>query len=278
MPTARFCALIGMPERTWRRHQSRARAARPVKGPWPRPARTRVRESVRAHALAHPAWGHRKVRAMVRYDGHRVSQATVLRLLRDEGLLLEGRAGRGHPGPGRVPRRQARRAGAGRGPSPRSAGHPGPPRTQERPPLPCPQHLARRRGAPERQAVEPAGRLPGPRRSPRRGPDRLAVLPAGPRRLRQPRPGHREEDRREDPRDARLVSDRRDRPPRTDPAPVEGHLPGLLHHRLSSNGGTEAICECGGGWSGTGWSGWFRSCRPGRDSRSNWPAAAVSFR
>src|SRR5450756_1198317 len=78
-----------MPERTWRRHQVRTRAARPVKGPWPRPARTRVREAVRAHALAHPAWGHRKVWAMVRYDGHRVSQATVLRLLRDEGLILE---------------------------------------------------------------------------------------------------------------------------------------------------------------------------------------------
>jgi len=30
----------------------------------------------------------------------------------------------------------------------------------------------------------------------------------------------------------------------------------------SNNGGTEAICECGGGWSGTGWSGWFRSWRP----------------
>ena len=27
----------------------------------------------------------------------------------------------------------------------------------------------------------------------------------------------------------------------------------------SNNGGTEAICECGAGWSGTGWSGWFRS-------------------
>lgn len=27
----------------------------------------------------------------------------------------------------------------------------------------------------------------------------------------------------------------------------------------SSNGGTEAICECLPGWSGTGWSGWFRS-------------------
>src|SRR5665648_118871 len=89
MPTSRFCALIGMPERTWRRHQARTRTGHPVKGPWPRPARSRVRDAVRAHALAHPAWGHRKVWAMVRYDGHRVSQATVLRLLREEGLLLE---------------------------------------------------------------------------------------------------------------------------------------------------------------------------------------------
>ncbi len=89
MPTTRFCALIGVPERTWRRHQARARADRPVKGPWPRPAREKVRDAARRHALAHPAWGHRKVWAMCRHDGHRVSQATVLRLLRDEGLLLE---------------------------------------------------------------------------------------------------------------------------------------------------------------------------------------------
>ena len=89
MPTSRFCELIGMPERTWRRHQARTRTGHPVKGPWPRPARSRVRDAVRAHALAHPAWGHRKVWAMVRYDGHRVSAATVLRLLRDEGLILE---------------------------------------------------------------------------------------------------------------------------------------------------------------------------------------------
>lgn len=58
--TARFRALIGMPERTWRRWQ----------------------------ASAHPAWGHRKVWAVTRQDGHRVPQATVLRLLRDEGLIL----------------------------------------------------------------------------------------------------------------------------------------------------------------------------------------------
>ena len=46
----------------------------------------------------------------------------------------------------------------------------------------------------------------------------------------------------------------------------------------ANNGGTEAICECGGGWSGTGWSGWFRSWRSVCDSRSNWPAVAVSIR
>ena len=46
----------------------------------------------------------------------------------------------------------------------------------------------------------------------------------------------------------------------------------------TSNGPTEAICECGGGWSGTGWSGWFRSWRSVCDSRSNWPAVAVSIR
>jgi hypothetical protein len=39
----------------------------------------------------------------------------------------------------------------------------------------------------------------------------------------------------------------------------------------------EAICECHTGWSGTGWSGWSWSCRSVRDSRSNWPASAVSF-
>ena len=43
----------------------------------------------------------------------------------------------------------------------------------------------------------------------------------------------------------------------------------------ANNGGTEAICESGFGWSGTGWSGWRRSCRPGCDSRSNWPACGV---
>ncbi|GAB2701049.1 transposase [Thalassiella azotivora] len=88
MSTARFCRLIDMPERTWRRWQAKTRAGGRPKGPWPRPARDSAKEVILRHALAHPAWGHRKIWAMVRHDGHVVSEATVLRLLRDEGLIL----------------------------------------------------------------------------------------------------------------------------------------------------------------------------------------------
>lgn len=77
-----------MPERTWRRWQAKARRDEPAKGPWPRPARTAAAGLTSRHALAHPAWGHRKIWAMVRHDGHVVSEPTVLRLLRDEGLIL----------------------------------------------------------------------------------------------------------------------------------------------------------------------------------------------
>jgi transposase InsO family protein len=88
MSTARFCHLFDMPERTWRRWQAKARAGGQPKGPWPRPARQSAKEVTLKHALAHPVWGHRKVWAMVGHDGHVVSEATVLRLLRDEGLIL----------------------------------------------------------------------------------------------------------------------------------------------------------------------------------------------
>lgn len=88
MSTARFCELVDMPERTWRRWQARARTGGRPKGPWPRPARESARDRVLKHATDHPAWGHRKIWAMVRHDGHVVSEATVLRVLRDEGLLL----------------------------------------------------------------------------------------------------------------------------------------------------------------------------------------------
>lgn len=88
MPTSRFCKLIGVPERTYRRWQAKARSGEQAKGPWPQPARDAARPLATAHALKKPEWGHRKVWAMVRHDGHKVSQATVLRLLRDDGLIL----------------------------------------------------------------------------------------------------------------------------------------------------------------------------------------------
>ena len=88
MSTTRFCQLIDMPERTWRRWQAKTRAGAQAKGPWPQPVRAAALALTRKHALAHPVWGHRKVWAMVRHDGHVVSEATVLRLLRDEGLIL----------------------------------------------------------------------------------------------------------------------------------------------------------------------------------------------
>ena len=88
MSTARFCKLIDMPERTWRRWQAKARQEQPPKGPRPQPARDAARPLVVKHAREHPLWGHRKIWAMVRYDGHVVSEATVLRRLRDRGLIL----------------------------------------------------------------------------------------------------------------------------------------------------------------------------------------------
>lgn len=91
MPTSRWCAKFGIPERTWRRWQARARtgatADGSAKGPWPAPVRrdAEVVAAVRALAAAHPGWGHRRVRASVRERGIEVSEASVLRILRELG-------------------------------------------------------------------------------------------------------------------------------------------------------------------------------------------------
>ncbi|MGX5694554.1 IS3 family transposase, partial [Dermacoccus abyssi] len=73
--------------------QAKARAgtgagagARP-KRPWPTPARDKARDLILKHGTKHSARGHRKIRAMVRHEGHVVSEATVLRTLRVEGLI-----------------------------------------------------------------------------------------------------------------------------------------------------------------------------------------------
>ncbi|MGC5617632.1 transposase [Georgenia sp. Z1491] len=90
MSTARWCRIFDIPERTWRRWQSRARVGEPARRPHPRPARDAAATLIDMHAAKHPVWGHRKIWAMVRHDGHVVSEATVLRRLRDQGLILPG--------------------------------------------------------------------------------------------------------------------------------------------------------------------------------------------
>jgi hypothetical protein len=80
MPTARFCTLIGMPERTWRRWQAKARVDQPPKGPWPQPVREAAKPVIVGHATDHVAWGHRKIWAMTRS-------------LRRAGLGVDGDAG-----------------------------------------------------------------------------------------------------------------------------------------------------------------------------------------
>src|SRR5687768_5286078 len=63
---------------------------RPTREVVPRPTREVVpRHLVADLARKHPAWGHRKIWAMARHDGHQLTMSTVLRILRDEGLLLE---------------------------------------------------------------------------------------------------------------------------------------------------------------------------------------------
>ncbi len=56
MPTSRFVRLLGIPERSYRRWQSRQRQGRPVRGPWPAPARDRVEPVAIDYADRFPAW------------------------------------------------------------------------------------------------------------------------------------------------------------------------------------------------------------------------------
>lgn len=57
MPISRFCTVIGMPERSWRRWQAKARAEQPPKGPWPQPVRENAKAFIAAHATEHVAGG-----------------------------------------------------------------------------------------------------------------------------------------------------------------------------------------------------------------------------
>ncbi|MEV0700854.1 hypothetical protein AB0I53_23495 [Saccharopolyspora sp. NPDC050389] len=79
MPVSRFTALIGIPRRTYTRWIIKSRAGNPPKGPWPAPVVEAVEPIVEKYAQDWPAWGHRKIHALMRADGYDVSASTVER-------------------------------------------------------------------------------------------------------------------------------------------------------------------------------------------------------
>jgi len=88
MPTSRFCARLGIPRRSYVRWQARERAGRPAeKGPWPAPVVDPLEPVAAKYAADWPAWGHRKIHAMMAVDGHEASVSSVERALRRRDLL-----------------------------------------------------------------------------------------------------------------------------------------------------------------------------------------------
>lgn len=88
MPISRFCDLVGMPRRTYHYRLAKLRAGEPEKGPWPAPVVERIEPDVAKYATEWAAWGHRKVWALMRHDGHDVGSASsVARAMGRRGLL-----------------------------------------------------------------------------------------------------------------------------------------------------------------------------------------------
>lgn len=83
----RFCEIAGIPRATWYRHARRASDGLPSRGPWPTPVRDRIEQPAAHLALEWPAWGHRKIHALLAVDGFHASPATVRRALARRGLL-----------------------------------------------------------------------------------------------------------------------------------------------------------------------------------------------
>ena len=69
LPVVRFAGLAGTPERTYRRRLAKLRAGdAPAKGPWPTPAVDAAETPAAKYASDRPAWGHRKIAAIMRAD------------------------------------------------------------------------------------------------------------------------------------------------------------------------------------------------------------------
>lgn len=88
MPVSRFCTLTGIPRRTYHRWLARSRRGEPAgNGPWPAPVVEAIEPVAAKYAADWPAWGHRKIHALMAADGHLTSASTVERAMRRRGLL-----------------------------------------------------------------------------------------------------------------------------------------------------------------------------------------------
>ena len=76
---SRFAELIGVPRRTCAYRLAAHRAGDPVKGPWPAPVVDRIEPVVAKHLQEWPAWGHRKITAIARIDGHDIGSVSSLK-------------------------------------------------------------------------------------------------------------------------------------------------------------------------------------------------------
>ncbi len=248
-----------------------SRGSQPT-GAWPQPARDAARDRAVAHALTHPAWGHRKVWAMTRHDGHRVSQATVQRLLRDEGLIFPAHYQRDR-------RRLAERRKAAFAKEPT-----GPNQVWQ---LDFSEYETTTGGTWRitscrdyvRNAHQRAPRAP-PRANP--GPNAESERLSGTRvgddenasgcSVRRSTRGSSSSTRSAPTGTTTTTSARTKRSPGTDPprsTPVSPTPPSPPSKSKKS------CCECWSSWSGTGWQGGRRSSHPGRDSKSCWPRAGL---
>jgi putative transposase len=83
----RFCALAGIARATYYRRRDAAESGAGDRRSWPAPVRERVEQPAAQLALEWPAWGHRKIWALLEADGFHASQATVRRALKARALL-----------------------------------------------------------------------------------------------------------------------------------------------------------------------------------------------
>lgn len=87
LSVARFCARLGIPSSTWYHWRAGELRGRPVRR-WPAPVVDRIEQPAAETAHRYSAWGHRKIWAMLRADGVRVSASSVQRALKRRNLLL----------------------------------------------------------------------------------------------------------------------------------------------------------------------------------------------